>query len=82
MPAFCRWRTPPTRLSSQRARTHEDLMKAKAEFAEQQASIESFEKAMNVREEPAEGAGPGDAKPAKEKNDPPPTTGRSPNTGR
>jgi uncharacterized protein involved in exopolysaccharide biosynthesis/Mrp family chromosome partitioning ATPase len=35
-------------LSSQRARTNEDLMNAKAEFAEQKASIESLEKVANA----------------------------------
>lgn len=57
-------------LASQRARSNEDLMEARAEFAEQQASIEAFEKVMNAREEPAGGAAPVDAKPAKGENDP------------
>jgi polysaccharide biosynthesis transport protein len=37
-------------LSSQRSRTNEDLMNAKAEFAEQKASIESLEKVAAVDE--------------------------------
>lgn len=38
-------------LSSQRARTREDLMRARAELAEQQASIQSLEKAVGGAQE-------------------------------
>ncbi len=50
-------------LSSQRAKTQEDLMKAKADFAEQQANIESLEKASAVQDESTREDRPGNANP-------------------
>lgn len=45
-------------LSIQRAKTHEDLMKAKAEYAEQQASIEAMERETGMAAEEAAKANP------------------------
>lgn len=59
-------------LSSQRAKTHEDLMNARASFAEQQANIESLEKSSGARDEAEPDKVPNDGKEAKPKGDAPP----------
>lgn len=45
-------------LSTQRAKTHEDLMKAKADYAEQEASIEAMERETGMAAEEAAKANP------------------------
>lgn len=59
-------------LSSMRARTNEDLMNAKAEFAEQNANVEALEKNMNAAELEASGEENTDRGKATKGNPPPP----------
>ena len=56
-------------LSSQRAKTLEDLMKAKADFAEQQATIKSLEKVAGTLDKPSPSNG---GRAVKDKSDPAP----------
>jgi len=64
-------------LSSIRARTNEDLMKAKADFAEQKANVDELEKNINAAAQVPDpnadpSAAPGQGKAPKDKGNPPP----------
>ncbi len=59
-------------LSSQRAKTHEDLMNARATFAEQQANIESLERSSGTSDEAEPDKSSNDEKEQKSKGDAPP----------
>lgn len=59
-------------LSSQRAKTHEDLMNARATFAEQQANIEALERSSGTSDEAEPDKIPNEEKETKSKGDAPP----------